>query len=207
MIKNIIFDFGDVFFIFYKEATGRMLIKLGFAGITPELMNLFIAYETGIISTEIFLKEAGKWVPDASDEQLRNAWNSILLDFPEYRLEFLEGLSRSEKYRLFLLSNTNALHLERVEEKMGTDAYERFKASFEKCYFSHEVFMRKPDSDIFVQILNEQNLDPSETLFIDDTAEHIKTAAGLGLHVWHLQVGEEDIVELSTKLTNAGSGS
>ena len=207
MIKNIIFDFGGVFFNLDMDATGRMMIKLGLAGITPEIMDLFIAYETGIISTKIFLKEAKKWVPDATDEQLRNAWNSILLDFPEYRLEFLEGLSRSRRYRLFLLSNTNALHLEKVEEKMGSDSYDRFKASFEKCYFSHEIYMRKPDSEIFEHILNEQNLDPAETMFIDDTSEHIKTAESLGLRVWHLQAGKEDIVELSTKIPHAGSGS
>ena len=207
MVKNIIFDFGGVFINLDKEATARMLVKLGFAGITPELMELFIAYETGIISTELFLEQAKKWVPKASNEELRNAWNSILLDFPTYRLQFLEGMARSGTHRLFLLSNTNALHLEKVEEKMGTEAYLRFKNAFDHCYFSHEIHLRKPEEEIFTHVLTQQKLDPAETLFIDDTEEHILTAEKLGLRVWHLQIEEEDIVELNTKLEHAGSGS
>ena len=200
MIRNIIFDFGGVFFDLDTEATGRMMIKLGFAGITPDLMEHFIAYETGLISTELFLDRARKWVPSATKNELRDAWNSILLDFPLYRLQFLEGLAKEQSYRLFLLSNTNELHLEKVEEKMGSDAYRRFKNAFEFCYFSHEVHMRKPDAEIFTHVLNEQNLEASETIFIDDTEEHIQSATRLGLHVWHLKPGEEDIVELKTRL-------
>lgn len=207
MVKNIIFDFGGVFINLDKEATARMLVKLGFAGITPELMDLFIAYETGIISTELFLERAKNWVPKASNEELRNAWNSILLDFPAYRLHFLEGIARCGTHRLFLLSNTNAMHLEKVEEKMGTEDYLRFKNSFEYCYFSHELHMRKPETEIFAYVLQQNNLNPAETMFIDDTEEHIMTAKKLGMHVWHLQIGEEDIVELNTKLEHAGSGS
>ncbi|MEN8789023.1 MAG: HAD family phosphatase [Flavobacteriaceae bacterium] len=200
MIKNIIFDFGDVFIDLDKEATSRMLIKLGFAGITPELMELFKAYETGRISTELFVEKAGKWVPGADEAQLRMAWNAILLDFPEYRLDFLKDLSGEERYRIFLLSNTNELHLERVMQKMGEVRYKRFLSCFEHCYFSHEVKMRKPDAEIFEYVLDRHRLLPDETLFIDDTQEHILSAAKLGIHTWHLKVGEEDIVSLKSKL-------
>ncbi len=200
MIKNIIFDFGDVFIDLDKEATSRMLIKLGFAGITPELMELFKAYETGIISTDIFVEKAGKWVPRANEEELRTAWNAILLDFPQYRLDFLKNLSAEGRYRLFLLSNTNELHLASVKHKMGVVRYKIFLDCFEHCYFSHEVNMRKPDSEIFDYLLNRHHLLPDETLFIDDTEEHTLSAGKLGIRTWHLQVGEEDIVALKSKL-------
>ncbi len=202
MIKNIIFDFGDVFINLDKQATARMLIKSGFAGITPDLMELFISYETGIVSTEFFVNRAKKWVPKATNEQLVAAWNAILLDFPGYRLEFLEKLVREDRFRLFLLSNTNALHIDKVIEIMGTNQYQRFINSFEQCYFSHEVHMRKPDTEIFAHVLQDRSLIPNQTLFIDDTKEHIKSAESLGLITWHLQVGEEDIIELNEKLPN-----
>ncbi len=202
MIKNIIFDFGDVFINLDKQATARMLIKSGFAGITPDLMELFMSYETGIVNTEFFISRAKKWVPNATNEQLLAAWNAILLDFPEYRLEFLEKLARENRFRLFLLSNTNALHLDKVNEIMGTSQYQRFINCFEHCYFSHEVHMRKPDPEIFAHILQDQGLIPNQTLFIDDTEEHTISAESLGLRTWHLQVGKEDIIDLNEKLPN-----
>ncbi|MGI9547275.1 MAG: HAD family hydrolase, partial [Flavobacteriaceae bacterium] len=153
MIKNIIFDFGGVFIDLDKEATARMLIGRGVAGMTPDLLALFEEYEKGIISTDIFLRNSKKWVPKANTPELIEAWNAILLDFPDYRLEFLEGLSREGSYRLFLLSNTNALHLESVVEKMGKERFHRFTSSFEYCYFSHIVNMRKPDTEIFEHVL------------------------------------------------------
>ena len=202
MIKNIIFDFGDVFINLDKQATARMLIKSGFAGITPDLMELFMSYETGIVNTEFFISRAKKWVPNATNEQLLAAWNAILLDFPEYRLEFLEKLARENRFRLFLLSNTNALHIDKVNEIMGTSQFQRFINCFEHCYFSHEVHMRKPDPEIFAHILQDRGLIPNQTLFIDDTEEHTISAESLGLHIWHLQVGKEDIIELNEKLPN-----
>lgn len=202
MVKNIIFDFGDVFINLDKEATARMMIKHGFAGITPDLMELFIAYETGLISTDLFLTKANDWVPGATKDQLAEAWNAIILDFPDYRLEFIESLAREQKYRLFLLSNTNSLHIERVVNNMGQEKFDRFINCFEVCYFSHEIHMRKPDQEIFQHIVNTHALMESETLFVDDTEEHTITARKLGIHSWHLQVGSEDVVDLKSKLPN-----
>lgn len=207
MIKNIIFDFGDVFINLDKEATARMLIGRGFAGITPDLWALFNAYEKGLVSTDIFLERSKKWVPKAKTSELIEAWNAILLDFPDYRLEFLEGLSKEGTYRLFLLSNTNALHMERVIKKMGEERFQRFMSSFEFCYFSHEIHMRKPDIEIFEHILEGRKLRASETLFIDDTLEHTISANRLGIQTWHLQVGREDIIGLKAKLRNDRPGS
>ena len=200
MIKNIIFDFGDVFLNLDKEATQRMLIRQGFAGITPEIMEMFYAYETGLISTEMFIENARKWVPGASSSDLVKAWNAILLDFPVYRLEFLEQLARQGSFRLFLLSNTNSLHIDCVAQKMGEKQYQRFIDCFEQYYFSHEVHLRKPDKEIFLHIVKENQLDPAQTLFIDDTEEHTVSANSLGIHVWHLQVGKEDIIELMSRI-------
>ena len=202
MVRNIIFDFGDVFINLDKEATARMMIKHGFAGITPDLMELFKAYETGIISTDFFLRRANDWVPSASRDQLVEAWNAIILDFPDYRLEFIESLARENKYRLFLLSNTNSLHIERVINNMGQEKFDRFIKCFEEYYFSHEIQMRKPDREIFQHIVDAHALIASETLFVDDTEEHTLSASQLGIHSWHLQVGSEDVVELNSKLPN-----
>ena len=59
---------------------------------------------------------------------------------------------------------------------------------------------RKPNPDIYEQVLEENRLNPRATLFIDDTKENTDTAAQLGIQTWHLQVGQEEVTELKTKL-------
>jgi HAD superfamily hydrolase (TIGR01509 family) len=55
---------------------------------------------------------------------------------------------------------------------------------FEKVHYSHLVGKRKPDADFFLQILEENNLVPAETLFIDDSPQHLVTAQQLGIQTY-----------------------
>ena len=200
MIKNIIFDFGDVFINLDKTATPRALNQLGLQELTPELDSLFKEYEMGLFSSDYFVERTSSFFPNVSTATLLNAWNAILLDFPMHRLEFLEALAKENKYRLFLLSNTNELHIEYVKETTGKEFFTRFKNCFEVFYLSYEMKKRKPNPDIYKQVLEENRLNPRATLFIDDTKENTDTAAQLGIQTWHLQVGQEEVTELKTKL-------
>lgn len=197
MIRNIIFDFGDVFLNLDKPATAREMLKFGFMGITQELDNLFKDYEKGFVSTDHFLDEVSLQFPKAKKSDLIKAWNAILLDFPEERLTFLENLAEKNQYRLFLLSNTNDLHIEQVREQMGKKKFNRFKNAFEVFYLSYEMGMRKPDAEIFEFVLEQNQLTAHETLFVDDVKENTNSAARLGIHVWNLQVGQEDVTQLN----------
>ncbi len=200
MIKNLILDFGDIFINLDKAATPREMAKFGLTELTPNLDGLFKEYEKGTISSTTFLEVLEKEVPNASKEQLIQAWNAILLDFPEYRLEFLEELATKKQYRLFLLSNTNEIHIDFVKQAMGPAKYHRFKTAFEQFYLSYEMGMRKPDTEIFEFLLEQHQLIPAETLFVDDTKENTHAAATLGIQVWNLKVGKEDIIHLNTQL-------
>jgi len=200
MIKNLILDFGDIFINLDKLATANEMQKFGFTQITPELNSLFENYEKGVVTTTYFLETTHNLFPKASEKDLINAWNAILLDFPDYRLQFLEELSQEKRYRLFLLSNTNDLHIEFVKNQMGSTKYERFKNCFEIFYLSYEMKMRKPDTEIFEFVLKENALLAKETLFVDDTKENTDAAERLGIKTWNLKVGEEDITALKTKL-------
>ncbi len=199
MIKNIILDFGDVFINLDKPATAREMTKYGFAEITPELDTLFKNYEMGLITSEEFLGHTGKLFPSATQQNLIDAWNAILLDFPEERLQFLENLANEGLYRLFLLSNTNEIHIENEKRKMG-ERFTSFQNAFEGFYLSYEMGKRKPDLNIFEQVLDENSLMPEQTLFVDDTKENTDAAAQLGIKTWNLQVGKEDIVQLKDYL-------
>ncbi|NGY35982.1 HAD family phosphatase [Flavobacterium sp. XN-5] len=197
MINAIIFDFGDVFINLDKQATIDGLKKLGLSEWNDDLNQLNIEYETGQISRENFIGGIKKHIPNASSEEILKAWNAVLLDFPLYRLEFLQMLSK--KYRLFLLSNTDAIHIETFEQNNGASFYGDFYKCFEKVYFSFEIEMRKPNPDIYTYVLNNHDLQAKRTLFIDDKKENTDAALSLGLHIWNLQVGKEDVVDLFTK--------
>lgn len=197
MINSIIFDFGDVFINLDKQATVDGLKKLGLTQWNDDLNDLNIQFETGKITRDNFLQGIQKHIPHASTAEIQDAWNAILLDFPLYRLEFLQMLSK--KYRLFLLSNTDAIHIEKFEQKSGTTFYSDFYQCFEQVYFSFEIEMRKPNPEIYNFVLNKHELQAKRTLFIDDKKENTDAAAELGLHIWNLQVGQEDVVDLFNK--------
>ncbi|MFA9190332.1 HAD family phosphatase [Flavobacterium sp. FZUC8N2.13] len=197
MINAIIFDFGDVFINLDKKATIDGLKNLGLEKWNADLDQLNIQFEKGNITKEEFISGFQKQLPDASIEEILKAWNAILLDFPLYRLEFLQMLS--QKYRLFLLSNTDSIHINTFEKRVGTSFYSDFYHCFEKVYFSFEMGMRKPDKEIYHWVLNNHQLQPKHTLFVDDKKENTDAAQALGIHVWNLQVGKEDVIDLFDK--------
>lgn len=197
MINTIIFDFGDIFINLDKEGTINSLKKLGLSQWNEDLDQLNLKFEKGQISQENFLLGIQKHIPNASINDVLSAWNAVLLDFPLRRLEFLQKLSK--KYRLFLLSNTDSIHIETFEQENGVSFYSDFYQCFEKVYFSFEMGMRKPDIEIFNYLLKKHDLDAKHTLFVDDKKENTDAALSLGFHVWNLQVGQEDVVNLFEK--------
>lgn len=200
MIKNIIFDFGDVFINLDKNATYREMAKLGVSDISEDMMQTYYKYEMGLISTDEFIKYNQNKFPKLKRFELINAWNAILLDFSIERFMFLKELVASKKYRLFLLSNTNDLHISWIQKDWGNKLYEEFKNCFEKFYLSHEINLRKPNSNIYQYVLEENNLINNQTLFIDDLKENTISASALGIKVWNLIPVEEDVTSLLTKI-------
>ncbi|SDR80082.1 putative hydrolase of the HAD superfamily [Polaribacter sp. KT25b] len=199
MIKNIIFDFGDIFINLDKPATYRKMAALGVTEITEEMIGVYHQYEKGLMTTANFINfYHDKFGIEKAD--LVNAWNAILLDFPKKRLDFLKELSASKKYRLFLLSNTNELHINWVKNSLGEVFYNEFKNCFEQFYLSHEINFRKPDKEIYEFVLNTNNLVADETLFVDDLKENTDSASTLGIKVWNLIPEKEEVTSLFDKI-------
>jgi len=198
MINAIIFDFGDVFLNLETDAQVEAFQKLGLNELwTDDLMAQNDRFEKGQITEQEFLESFQKELPNASLLDIRAAWNTIIGDFPLERLEFLQMLSG--KYRLFLLTNTDEIHISWFEHKTGMSFCTAFYTSFEKVLYSYEMGMRKPDPAIYSHIMEKYDLSPKRTLFIDDKKSNTDAAAALGLHVWNLQVGKEDVTELFQK--------
>ncbi|MFD2519148.1 HAD family hydrolase [Salinimicrobium flavum] len=194
MIKNIIFDFGDVFLDLDKTATIRELERLEAKELSEEILENNRKYEKGLITSEEIIDCYCSTFPRLSKEDFTSSWNAMLLRFPEHRLRFLQQLAKEGKYKLILLSNTNDIHIEWV--KQNIPFFEEFRKSFDAFYLSQEINLRKPDHSIYEFVLKQHNLNPEETLFIDDTPENTAAAAELNIHTWNIDPAKEDVVDL-----------
>jgi putative hydrolase of the HAD superfamily len=193
-IKAIIFDLGAVILNINYQNTIDEFSKLGVKNASSfysknAQTNLFNQIETGDITAKKFLSELQKETNNASINQVSEAWNAMLLDLPENRLALIQSLKK--ECSIYLLSNTNAIHIDAFKKKIGKEKWTRFCNLFDKMYLSHEVGLRKPNTTIFEYILKEQNLQAHEVFFIDDSPQHIESANKLGIKTHHLKNGEE----------------
>lgn len=194
-IRNIIFDFGGVLFDIDYKLPIEAFRELGYDNFgevyTQSSQNeIFDQLETGKISNEAFFRYLHSLVPNATMLDVSIAWNSILIGLWPERVEFVKQLKR-QGYRTFLLSNTNAIHVTVFEEMIDdTMGLESFREAFEKVYYSNVIGIKKPYPETFLQVCAWNNLDPKETLFIDDSIQHVEGAIKAGLKGYHLKGGE-----------------
>ena len=193
-VKAIIFDLGAVILNINYQNTIDEFKKLGVKNPNSfyskkTQTHLFNQIETGKISQKEFLLQLQKETSDASIQQVKNAWNAMLLDLPEERIKLLKSLNQN--YTIFLLSNTNALHICKFKKKLGNKEYAEFYNLFDKVYYSHKIGFRKPQAEAFTIILNQNKLAAHEVLFIDDSPQHIEGAKKLGIQAYHLKDEEE----------------
>lgn len=198
-LDAIIFDLGGVILNIDYQLTISAFEKLGFKNFNAQYSKmqqsgLFDNLEKGLITEKEFVSEIKKEIEPASPDDIVNAWNALILDFPPIRLELLQELKKEIK--LFLLSNTNEIHLHAfnqiLKKEFGQDS---LLPHFDKLYLSHEINARKPDAEAFEIILKENNLKAERVLFIDDSPQHIAAAQKLGLHTIHID-GDKTIEDL-----------
>lgn len=193
--KNIIFDLGGVLFNIDYNRPVQAFAALGYKGFEAMYSQagahpLFEKLETGAISNHNFFETMQALAPQpVSSEQIKGAWNSILQGFRLASMEYLHQLQ--QYYQLYLLSNTNAIHLVQIQDfcqkQTGQKSLDDF---FTKAWYSHVVGLRKPNEDIYQFILEDGGLLAQETFFIDDSAQNIATAERLGIRSHLLQPNE-----------------
>ena len=197
-IKNIIFDLGGVILNLNYQATTDAFEKLGVKNFEnlynqKEQTELFNNFEKGLISTEKFISQLQQ-AAALSKKQIINAWNAMLLDLPKERLEFI--LSLKSNYNTFLLSNTNEIHIECFENQLSKKNHlSLFNNCFDKIYYSCRMKDRKPNVSCFKKVISENNLAHKETLFIDDSIQHINTAKKMEINTY-LMEQNKSIIDL-----------
>ena len=194
-LKNILFDMGNVLFSIDYKKTEDAFKALGYNNFAEMYSQftadaLFEKLETGKISTdEFYTKLIASHPEKVTEQQITNAWNSMLLHWRMESLSFLKILAK--KYKLYLLSNTNDIHLAAVNNLLKQETgKENIDDLFTKAYYSHKINLRKPNADIFEFIAKDAGIDAQETLFIDDLENNITTAAQLGFKTHLLLEGE-----------------
>lgn len=199
-VNTIIFDLGGVILNIDYHITASEFEKLGvedFNNLYSQFKqsNLFDELETGAVTPEEFRAnfrtETGL---NVTDTQIDYAWNAMLLDLPQKRIELLQELSKH--FQLFLLSNTNEIHYKEYVAKIEREnGITNFNSLFTKAYYSHEIGLRKPDAAAFQLIVDENKLNPQNALFIDDSPQHLVGAKQVGLQTHHL-ITPETILDL-----------
>jgi glucose-1-phosphatase len=200
-LKNIIFDLGGVLLNIDYKLTEKAFNDLGYNNFDSMYSQftadeIFEKLETGKISEDEFYDRMialsnGK----VSKEEIQSAWNKMLLTWRQNSISFIENLS--EAYKVFLLSNTNAIHLQAFNEilEKATGNKKGLDYLFTKAYYSHKINLRKPNTDIFEFVAKDAGIDPAETLFIDDSFNNIETAKIAGFKT-HLLLPGENIEQL-----------
>ncbi len=189
-VKNIIFDFGGVVIDIDEQLTINEFAKLGVEDISmvnnPEFIEIVRKFEKGIFTPDIFRNKLRDYLDlSATDQEIDDAWNALLFDIPKERLEVIEKVKKN--YNIFLLSNSNEIHydlyLRDLQLRFG---YNEFAELFHQAYFSFDLHLSKPNSEIYEFVMYQEGLNPEETLFIDDKPENIEAAKKLGFQTYQL---------------------
>lgn len=191
-IKNIIFDLGGVILNIDYNKTANAFKALGvteFDSLYSQFKqnHVFDELEKGLSTESEFISSMQEIIPNATPQQIIDAWNAMLLDLPPIRIDLLKMVGKN--YRIFLLSNTNDIHFKAYNSYIEKEFDLNFNSLFEHAYYSHEIHLRKPESECFEYVCETNNLKKEETLFIDDSVQHIEGAVKFGLNTIHHTFG------------------
>ena len=185
-IKNIIFDLGGVILDINYQATIDAFVKMGIKDFSnlysqKEQKQIFDDFEIGKITSNQFISSIQSLSQNSiSKDKIITAWNAMLLEINTEKLDYL--LSLKERFRIFLLSNTNEIHISKFEAGLvKKNELKKFYNCFEKVHYSSRLSLRKPNLDCFKKVLNINKLNASETIFIDDSKQHVEGALKCGI--------------------------
>lgn len=190
-IKNIIFDLGGVLLNIDYNKTVHAFENLGITDFNSvysqaKQSDLFDLFETGKITEKVFVAELKKQLPPhINHSEIIAAWNAMLLSLPEERIELLKKIRLN--YNIVLLSNTNETHITAFEKIISSqNGLESLNPLFDKVYYSSRIQLRKPTAACFHFVLNDSNFNSNETLFFDDSIQHIEGSINAGIKALHV---------------------
>jgi putative hydrolase of the HAD superfamily len=180
---NIVFDFGRVIFYWKPDE----LIASVFSDpvvqdrVSKAVFNHpeWVETDRGTMSFEEMSRRSALrlGVPVAQVAHLINQVPSALVPIPE-TIEIIQEL-KARGHALYALSNMGEVSMKHLEESYP------FLNLFDGKVISARVKLVKPEPAIFRHLINQFNLEPQDTVFIDDLCENIESAAHFGIHTIH----------------------
>ncbi|MCH5240083.1 MAG: HAD family phosphatase [Muribaculaceae bacterium] len=190
-IKNIIFDLGGVVIDLDRNMAVKALENLGLNDADSllgeyEQKGPFLRLEKGeLSSSELYDLLLPKCKPDTNCTHIRDAFEEFLRDIPEERLITLENL-RKKGFRLFVLSNTNPIMFNHWIENEFRKKGKTINDYFDGIVVSFQEKMCKPEPSLFQKVVDRYDLNPEETLMLDDSEKNIRAAQSIGLQGIHI---------------------
>lgn len=179
---TIIFDFGGVILDIDPEISRKAFSNIFSSEYIEAIYSreLLIKFENGLLSLKGLLSEIESIIKTPINEEVfKRAWTAMLLEYKSERIEWIKKLGNT--HNLLMLSNTNEVHYEYFSEKLKREYNLLFSDLFNNVFLSHEMQLIKPNLEIFKKVLEVENLNPSKTLFIEDTKENVIAANQLGI--------------------------
>ena len=195
-LDAVILDFGGVLYDIDYDAPPKAFAALGdteFASLYHKASQSpwFDALESGKMDRATFYGHLlGRCAPGTKEAQVHEAWCCILTGMPPERAELVAKLGTQT--RLFLLSNTNAIHATEFEQDLERTLPDAagFWGAFEVTHYSHDLGVKKPDPATFLHVCGLHGLNPANTLFLDDSIQHVRGAEEAGLVAHHLDLSQ-----------------
>ena len=149
--------------------------------------RLWYAFETGAVSTADFLARLSAKL-GRSPAYVTDYWNALLVGMLPGVVEVLDVLR--ERYPLYVLSNTNALHIAWVRRHLAALGYADYETRwFERVFYSYELGAVKPEPAIYRRARAAIGLPPERLLFVDDRPENVAAARAQGWQAVDMPVG------------------
>ncbi len=189
--KIILFDLGGVVMDIDMNNTYSVFEELaGKANVEKFLLSDIVSkFEKGLLTPdEMYSQSCSILELDIPQQEFFDIWNLLLLSYHSERIDCIRKLAKN--YKVMLLSNTNYVHIQKVEEKLYNEYGERLNSLFNKLFLSYELGMLKPDKEIFSRVIEQTGVEPSEILFIEDTAKNASAASELGINTLVIERNE-----------------
>ena len=207
-IRHVVLDFGGVLYRIDHTATAKAFAELGFG----DFLSLYAHsgqaqvmddLECGNITDQEFLMTLqNRCRPGTTERQVREAWNAVLLELRPEVLPVLDHLAT--RFDLLLFSNTNALHAAHFERQILTENGKGFAQAFRQIVYSHRLGHRKPQLKAYREVERQFDLNPAQTLFIDDTLVNVRGALNAGWTAVHHPADELPLRTLLHRLDLQG---
>lgn len=185
VIKNIVFDLGGVIMTLDPAEALRRFKALGLSDAERYLdaytqSGIFGNLEEGKITAEDFRSKLSSLTGhELTFDECKHAWLGYRKDVPQRNLDLLKEL-RAKDYRLILLSNTNPFMMDWALSSDFDGKGSSLNDYFDALYLSYRLGIMKPAPVFFRQVLDNENILPEETLFVDDGPRNVEAAGKLG---------------------------